>query len=318
MFPPENPDKNFYTNRTIQGQELGYPVNIYYLELSKLYMQRVRWHWHPEIEIMIINHGEANLITDDKEVRLKAGQGILINHNVMHSLQPVDARADCSLYSVIFHPSFLFGYGNTVMSGKYLVPVLSSPVFKIMLLDENDPFSEKLMDIVNSVIAAHMTKKYGFELIVKSCLCQFWIHLLEHIIPQNVSTTKQTVLSLDEVRVKEAILYIENHYSEHISLSQLADFVHISKSECCRCFKRTLQLTPIEYLMKYRIFKAATMLQCNDPVAASISGLAFSVGFNNVSYFNKIFKQYLKCTPREYKKGISTNPIDSPFNVMTI
>ena len=109
MFPPENPDKNFYTNRTIQGQELGYPVNIYYLELSKLYMQRVRWHWHPEIEIMIINHGEANLITDDKEVRLKAGQGILINQNVMHSPRPVDARADCSLYSVIFHPSFLFG-----------------------------------------------------------------------------------------------------------------------------------------------------------------------------------------------------------------
>lgn len=318
MQAPENPDINFYTDRTRMGNEIGYPVHVYYIELSKMYMQRIRWHWHPEIEIMIINQGEAILTTDDKKIHLKAGQGILINQNVMHSLQSADAKTDCSLYSAIFHPSFLFGYGNTVLSSKYMTPVLSSPVFRTMLLDETDPDFEKLMDTINSVIAVNMTKKYGYELITKSYLCQFWVQLLEQVIPHNLNTSKQNGLALTEARVKEIIMYIETHYAEHISLEDLANSVHISKSECCRCFKRALQFTPIEYLMKYRILKAANMIQSNDPASHSISDLAFSVGFNNVSYFNKVFKQYIKCTPREYKKGLKSNPEENAFNILSI
>ena len=108
--------------------------------------------------------------------------------------------------------------------------------------------------------------------------------------------------------MKEAILYIEEHYSENITLDDLAASIHLSKSECCRCFKRTLQLTPFEYLMKYRIFRAASILQMNVPAPRSMSALAFSVGFNNASYFNKVFKQYLHCTPSEYKRKIKNNP----------
>ena len=282
------------------------------------WLRCICWHWHPEFEVIIVNHGEADFFTDDKKIRLKAGQGILINQNTMHSIQSADPDASCNLYSTIFHPSFLFGYGNTVMSGKYLSPILSSPVFRTMLLDEQDPVAEKILDAINSVIAVNMTKKYGYELVTKSYLCQLWVTLLENVIPQNVKTYKNGSLSLDESRVKEAILYIESHYAEHITLDELASSIHISKSECCRCFKRTLELTPIEYLMKYRIFRAASMIQSDDPISHSISELAFSVGFNNASYFNKVFKQYLKCTPSEFKKNLKQDPTSNSFDMMTI
>lgn len=288
--------------------EIGYPVQVYYIELSKMYMHKIRWHWHAEIEIIIINHGESDFLTDDKKLRLHAGQGILINQNVMHSIMPVDEKANCSLYSVVFHPSFLFGYGNTVMSGKYLVPILSSPTMRILELNEQDASQEALLDIVNSVIAVNLTKTYGYELITKSYLCQLWTALLEQVVPGDVDQNRQNTISLDESRVKQAILYIEEHFSEQITLEDLAGTIHISKSECCRCFKRTLQVTPIEYLMKYRIFQAANMLLKNNPEAPSMSALAFSVGFNNASYFNKVFRQYLNCTPSEYKRRIKNDP----------
>lgn len=301
--------------------EIGYPVQVYYVELAKMYMKSIGWQWHPEVEIMIINHGEADFFTDDQPaMRLHAGEGVLINQNVMHSLRPVDEEANCSLYCVVFHPSFLFGYGNTVMSSKYLVPILSSPAMRIISLHEQDPWQARLLDTANSIIAATLTKRYGYELTVKSYLCQLWLILLQQIVPQNVSTTKQNTISLDESRVKEAILYIEAHYNEQITLDQLADSIHISKSECCRCFKRTLQITPIEYLMKYRIFKAVNMLQKNDPEIHSISTLAFSVGFNNASYFNKVFRQFLNCTPSEYRNMIKKDPTGNgaPFNIFTL
>lgn len=318
MHAPENPSIDYYSDRTAHDAEIGYPVHVYFIELAKMYMNRIRWHWHPELEIIIINHGEAELLADDQKICLKAGQGILINQNVIHSIQPANSENNCTLYSAIFHPSFLFGYGNTVMSGKYLTPILSSPVFKIMFLDESDLVGAQILDTVNSIIAVNMTKKYGYELVTKSYLCQLWGILLQNIVPQNTEKHKTGKLSMDEIRVKEAILYVEEHYAEHITLDQLAASIHTSKSECCRCFKRTLQLTPIEYLMRYRIFKAANMIYIDDPISHSISNLAFSVGFNNASYFNKVFKQYLKCTPKEYRKRINEDSIGNAFNVISI
>ena len=300
--------------------DVGFPVQVYYIELSKMYMQRIRWHWHLEIEIIIINHGEADFLTDEKKIRLRPGEGILVNQNVMHSIQPIDDTANCSFYSVVFHPAFLFGYGNTVMSSKYLVPVISSPVFRIKELNERDPALEQIMDLTNNVIAANLTKRYGYELVIKSYLCRLWILLLEQVIPQNITKTKEITISTDETRVKDAIIYIEMHFNEPITLEQLAASIHISKSDCCRCFKRTLQVTPIEYLMKFRIFRATQMIQRNDPEAHSMSSLAFSVGFNNASYFNKVFKQFLGCTPSEYKRIIKNDPANDagPFREFQI
>lgn len=318
MHTLENSNLSYPSDHTDSETEIGYPIHVYFIELAKMYMQRIRWHWHNEIEIIIINHGEVDFMADDEKICLKAGQGILINQNVMHSLQSSTSDNNCSLYSATFHPSFLFGYGNTMMSGKYLAPILSSPVFRTMFLDEEDPVSARIMDLVNSVIAVNTTKKFGYELVTKSYLCQMWVILLEYVIPQNVKKHKNANLTLDESRVKEAILYIEKHYAEHITLDDLSKSIHISKSECCRCFKRTLQITPIEYLMKYRIFQAANMIQRDDPISHSISDLAFAVGFNNASYFNKVFRQYLKCTPSEYKKNTRNDPTDNPFHMVSI
>lgn len=290
---------------TAGDSEIGYPVQLSDVELIKLQMHRIPWHWHAEMEAVIVHKGEIWLFTDDARLRLSAGQGVLINQNIMHSIHPVDKDVSSCIYRLKFHPSFLFGFVNTMISGKYLAPVLHSTALKITELHQNDCWHRKLLDILNQIITVNQEKKYGYELITKSCLCRLWYFLLEKAIPENLSQSKQNAISLDEARVKAGIQYIQEHYSEHISLEQLADSIHISKSECCRCFKRTLQLTPFEYIMRYRILEAAAMMQENDPRAHSMSMLAFSVGFNNTSYFNKLFKQYFYCTPSEYKRRLN-------------
>lgn len=290
------------------GSEICYPVHVHFIELSKMYMRRVVWQWHPEIEVIIINHGEAIFYSEDFHITLKAGQGILINQNVMHTIHSADPKGNCSMYSFGFHPSFLFGYGNTILTDKYLTPVLCSPSLRTMVLDESDPVQEKLLDKINSIIAINIIKKYGYEVATKSLLCDFWLMLLENIVVHENTQHPRQLLNPDEARCKDIIRYIEAHYAEKITLEDLADYVHVSKSECCRCVKRTLHLTPIEYLMKYRIFIAAQLIQRDDPAASTSSNLAFSVGFNNASYFNKVFRQYLNCTPSEYKKKLLQDP----------
>lgn len=294
--------------------EVEYPVHVSIIDLNRAYMGRIHWNWHPEIEICIIEQGSATFYWDDTEITLHAGQGFFMNQNVMHSITPAPPEEECHMYSVLFHPSYLFGYGNSVFTGKYIVPLLNEPSLRTLVLDPDDTLQKDLLTLTQHIITANTEKDFGYEIVTKSDLCQIWLLLLEYYTPLVNDIQQIATVNPDELRTKEIMRYIEAQYAEKITLDDLSSHVHISKSECCRCVKRCLNMTPVEYLMKYRIFRAASMIQCNDPMAASFSDLAFSVGFNNVSYFNKVFRQYLNCTPGEYRKNLKQSASFYPFN----
>ena len=305
-----------------RGRDVNYPVVTYFLDLSKMYMSAIRWHWHDELEIIIINNGHANVLVDNIQVTLEAGQALLINQGVLHTIRPIN-NDKCTFYSLIFHPDFLFGYGQAYFSSKYLTPIISSPSLKCLKLDESSAWQERMIDHVNNAIAANLTQKFGYELVTKAELCLFWAGILEHHSPAEFSEKDVAAEnSSDSKRVKEAILYVEKHHMEAITLEDIASSIHVSKSECCRCFKRTLHITPIEYVMKYRILEATRKIKRGDPEAKSISALAMSVGFNNASYFNKLFKKYVDCTPSQYKDFLKKKPAtqqeEGPFHAPSL
>lgn len=294
---------------------LDYPVSLFYLDLHKSYMNRIRWHWHEEMEILIVNDGIAEVSTDDTSYTLKPGQGIIINQNVMHAIYSMN-QENCTFYSFVFHPDFLFGHKRSYLQTEFLLPIQNSRLFKMFVLDETNAWHERMLDAANDAIAVNMAKPFGYEIATKGHLCRFWSELIGQL-PQ-METAPSPQASLDEQRVKQAMLFIRTHHAEPISLDEIAGSVHISKSECCRCFSRTLQMTPFEYLMKYRIFEATKRMMEHPNEPMSIADLALSVGFNNTSYFNKLFKKYLGCTPTYYRthKVLSAdNNNNGPFSV---
>ena len=277
---------------------LDYPVNVFYLDLRTSYMNRVRWHWHEEMEVLILNDGLAEVATDDASYTLNPGQGIIINQNVMHSIYSQN-QENCTFYSFVFHPDFLFGHKNSYLQTQFLLPVQNFRLFKMLVLDATNAWHKRMLDAIDDAIAVNITKPFGYEVATKGHLCRFWSELVVKL-PQ-METAPPPRVSLDEQRVKEAMLYIRTHHAEPISLDEIAGSVHISKSECCRCFSRTLQMTPFEYLMRYRILEATKKMMEHPDEPMSIADLALSVGFNNTSYFNKLFKKYVGCTPTYYR-----------------
>lgn len=296
---------------------LDYPVSVYYLDLRNSYMNRIRWHWHEEMEIIIINDGIAEVSTDDSTYTIEPGQGVIINQNVMHSIYSLNEN-NCTFYSIVFHPNFLFGHKVGSLHAQFLLPVQNLQLFKVMVLNEKNAWHERMIDALNDAIAANMTKPFGYEIATKGHLCRFWAELISRLPQINTTPAPSPHTSLDEQRVKQAMLYIRTHYAEPISLEEIAGSVHISKSECCRCFSRTLQMTPFEYLMKYRIFEATKKMTEHPQASMSIADLASSVGFNNTSYFNKLFKKYLGCTPtyyRTHKLPAGASATGNPFSI---
>lgn len=89
------------------------------------------------------------------------------------------------------------------------------------------------------------------------------------------------------------------HYAEKIFLDDIARAGQLSRSECCRYFKRILKKTPLNYVTDYRILKSLILLQQSE---SNVTDVAYHVGFNSTSYFIDKFRKSMNMTPLAYKK----------------
>ncbi len=299
--------KDLLTKTSVSHNVNDFPVGAFFLNLSEMPLGIINWHWHEEVEFIIINSGHISIRFADDSFVLSPGEGIFINQNLLHSIQAV-GKEECSMYVLKFHPSFLFSYYQPYLTTKYLTPVLTSSTLHFLHLKENSKLPGELLNLANSAIACFMAKRFGYELMMTSILLNIWCHLLKlnQTSDSQMKPLSKQFLS-DSTRIKQALLFIEKYHMEPLTLDEIADSIHISKSECCRCFQRSLGLTPFEYLLKFRVFESTRKMLNGAPEAESISTLAAAVGFNSVSYYNKLFKKYMNCTPTEYKKSIQSS-----------
>ena len=107
---------------------LDYPVNARYCDLQKSYMNWVRWHWHEEMEILIVDQGIAEESTDNATYLIKPGQGLIINQNVMHCIHSKEQNI-CTFHSLVFHPDFIFGHKSSHLQTQYLLPIQNYQLF---------------------------------------------------------------------------------------------------------------------------------------------------------------------------------------------
>ena len=138
---------------------------------------------------------------------------------------------------------------------------------------------------------------FGYEFTVREDLSRICLSIYEQYSPQ-LFTAKQTQ-NLDSIRIEKMIDFIQNHYADEITLNHIAESADIGERECLRCFKRTIGQSPIQYLLKYRLMQGANLLLAFP--ALSISEISGNCGFDNPSYFSKIFRQFYNCSPKEYR-----------------
>ena len=102
-----------------------------------------------------------------------------------------------------------------------------------------------------------------------------------------------------QARLQLMMQYIHQNYSYSISLDDIAGYAGISKSTVLNLFHKYLHITPINYLISYRLNEAARLLSKTEKKVNTIS---IETGFNNVDYFCRLFKKHYHLTPTEYRK----------------
>lgn len=252
----------------------------------------IPWHWHEEMEIAHIASGKMEIKIPSKSFLLEKGDCVVINSNVLHYGAAV---AECELHSLVFSPALIAGNEDFVFARKYMQPLLTCNSFGGYLIKAED--NEKVAHWFTRGFEALAQDSFGYEFIVRENLSRICLFLYGEL--KLHTDTQERPLNQDNLRIRKMLAFIHKNYADDISLSEIADTADISERECLRCFQKTIQLSPIQYLLKYRIMQGAEMLLRNP--ADSISEIAALCGFDSPSNFSSIFKRFYNCTPREYR-----------------
>lgn len=123
---------------------------------------------------------------------------------------------------------------------------------------------------------------------------------ITHLIIRSVlSENHNTIPLYDRFEVDRAIAFMNSHFSEKITIEDLADWVNLSTSHFSKIFKSVTGETPIDFLGMLRLQKARTMLRNN---TSNITEIAIECGFNSSSYFSTCFLEKYKMTPSAYRQ----------------
>jgi YesN/AraC family two-component response regulator len=149
-----------------------------------------------------------------------------------------------------------------------------------------------------------------FEYIVKPATAQNATDVLTRL--RKKLESKKTVpvenenqkFSEDDSLFSKLLQYITQHYNHRLYLNELADQFGLTPNYCCTLFSKIKGMTFSQYVTDLRMAKAASLLKYPD---LSINKIALMVGFDDYTYFNKIFKRIFQCTPTEFRKREKIN-----------
>ncbi|MGN1388726.1 MAG: AraC family ligand binding domain-containing protein, partial [Bulleidia sp.] len=232
---------------------MSFPVACYYTDSGS---EPVPPHWHNEFEIILVVRGEMMVQAQMKQFRLPAGTGIFVNSNILHGASGF--IPDTCFHSLVFSPALIGGSEQSIFWKNYLMPLLRDHSLPFLCLSDQISWQKQLLEEAEKAWEEADREQPGYEFRIRSDLSECIFLLDQNADHQNTIEDRKRYLR--EQRLKTMLTYISTHYSEEISLADIAGSAAVSPTECMRCFREGVSLSPIQYLKKYRLFLASGYL----------------------------------------------------------
>ena len=275
----------------VEGLHNEYPYAFHHVALK---VTEVPWHWHEALEFNLVLQGSVKVSTANQTQVFQKGEGFFVNSNVLASMEN---EVDCILDSHLFHPVFLSGHFKSVFETKYMNPVTQNRNLELMCLRGETPQQRSILGKLRQL--SRLQEMPDTEFQTRNLLSEVWLELLEEI--KNADSRILRVPPKNQDRILTMIAFIQENFSEKLTLEEIADSAAVSTRECLRCFRASIHQSPMDYLIEYRVRTAKKLLETTD---LSITDIALRCGFNSNSYFTKLFHRICGKTPNAYRKEL--------------
>lgn len=271
-----------------------FPLAVSHDNLSKYKNDFVNWHKQGSIEISVVTEGSIIVNLLNRQEIIRAGEGFLILPGVLHSIRSDETKLPAKYETMMFEPCLLIGFRGSFFENNYYKQEVigGNDFFRFNMADESiRSCTTDFEDIFNDNYwgDAYLQNQ------IQHKLQKIWIALWDNVIKIQTTNSNRT----DSARLFRMIDFLQKNYQKKFELDELCQYVNLSRSACCRYFKRMMNMSISDYIVEYRLSQALFMLDNTD---RSITEIAFQSGFASTSYFIAKFKEKMNITPLEYKR----------------
>lgn len=274
----------------LPGYSPDFPCITTRARLSRYPQPLIPWHWHSTIEVFYLERGVLEYGTPGGTWVFPAGSGGFVNANVLHSTRVVPSGDAAVQLLHLFDAAFLSGGTGNRLYLKYVHPIVSSGVELIPLMAD-DPRHAPLLGTLKESFSLS-EEAMGYEFALRQMLTEVWLGLLA-LLPK-----EKAPACPGDSAIKAMMLFIHRHFSEEISVDQIARAGIVSRRGCFRLFREQLHTTPLSYLRAYRLGAACELLRQQE---LSLTQIAARCGLGSSSYFGQQFREAFGLTPSQYR-----------------
>lgn len=278
---------------------------IHYSEKSSFYYDVLEctdrifdWHYHPEFELSAMITGYGKRFVGDNIELYNNNDLVLLAPNLPHcwySMHKQIGKKTAKTIVIQFNPDFI---------GKAF---FETPEFKkINSLLKKASVGVGFKENTKKLVIPKMKRMGGLNELNRLLELISILNILAESPDQYEISSKDFATSLkesDQNKFEIVFRYINENYSENISLSEVASLVHMSDSSFSRFFKKICGKTFIQYLIERKISRACELLIQTD---LSITEIGYQSGFSNLSNFNRKFLEHKKINPTTFRKEFAT------------
>ena len=282
------------TQETKTHGELSFPFNIYPCSIP-LDFSMVPTHGHNDMEIIYIKKGRGLVSVELTPYQVQAGDIVLIAPGQLHSIECLEGYR-MEYENIIFRLDMLMPASEDVCSEQFLTPLLYNRLALPTHMTKADPLYEKVSCCLNKLDELSSIREAYASLGIKGKLFELFYLIFSDC--RKEIPVPQAPRSLEHVKV--ILKHVETHYQDPLTIPDMAELCGFSASHFMKFFKQSMGTSFTAYLNDYRLTMAARLLSASGDTVAVI---AHGTGFENISYFNRVFKRKYGMTPSGYRKG---------------
>ena len=240
----------------------------------------------PNYVIHYILEGEGDYFVDGEKTHLKAGEGFIIEPNVLTFYQASLQRP--------------WSYVWVGFSGPRAPEYLSYLGFNHNHLVFKSSESERIKDLVFRMLRSSQNSPKN-EFYLHGLFFEFFSCLIDENLPQQKEDLDHNRETTNRY-LREAIAYIQQHFAEGLKVSDIADHVAVSRGYLYQIFNETLGMSPKQYLTNFCMTRATELLTLADH---SVEEVAKSCGYPNPVAFSALFRKRMGLSPTQYRAEVS-------------
>lgn len=273
------------------------PDESFFIGVFQDHIDQSVWHYHQEFELSFITEGSGKRIVGDSVEAFHPGDLIFIGPRIPH-VWISDAQVRTTHSGRTLESVYLLFNQDILPHGLTALPELKEVKRAILLSERGIRITG---DTLNQVSRIMLQLPY-----LGSMKRLMLFYEIMHIIGSGDSFTYlategyiRTKFETSNTRVRTIHEFMMNHYREDLNLEEIADLVHMAPASLCRFFKTATGQTIFSYLNKIKVDYACNLLMNTD---LNVVDISYDCGFNNLSHFNKQFRNITSLTPTQYRK----------------